>query len=429
MKGRWTTVALMAMIVCLAGEFKFFPYQNDFRISLAPTAFFFCLLWIRRVHPLLSGMVTAVSVLIFRIVMDTLIWHRMTLDESFAVHYPSFFYYATFVVLFALLRMRRYRHRPLVIGLMAVAVELTANASELLFRYPAALSGVVLPGINEVVLIAIFRSFFVIGLYSIAQKREQQAAEKLRQRQYESMVLLISSLYEEAIQLSKTMQQAEHITRDSYALYRELKAEASLQDNDKLAQTALRIAGQVHEIKKDNQRIHAGLSHIISSESIAETMTLPKLCGIVVKSNRKYAVMLGKSIDFKLQIDGDHPPYRLYTLLSLLNNLVTNAVEAIAGSGEIAILARREGDWLLVDIADDGPGIPPAIRNTVFVPGFTTKYDAAGKPSTGIGLYYVREIAVQLHGEINVRSRPGQTGAAFRLRLPIASLINGISGE
>lgn len=415
----------MAVIVCLAGEFKFFPYQNEFRISLAPTAFFFCLLWIRRVHPLVSGTVTAVSVILFRIVMDTLVWDRATFSESFAVHYPSFFYYAAFVVLFALLRMRRYRTRPLVLGLMAVAVELIANASELLFRYPAALSGVVLPGINEVVLIAIFRSFFVVGLYSIVQKREQQAAEKQRQRQYENMVLLISSLYEEVIQLDKTMLQAENITRDSYTLYRQLKAEASLQDNEKLAQTALRIAGQVHEIKKDSQRIHAGLSHIISSESVAETMPLSELCGIVVKSNRKYATMLGKSIDFKLQVEGEHPPYRLYTLLSLLNNLVANAVEAIGNRGEIDVMARRQGDWLLVDITDDGPGIPPAIRETVFVPGFTTKYDAAGKPSTGIGLYYVREIAEQLQGEINVRSKPGQTGATFRLRLPIASLISG----
>ncbi len=83
--------------------------------------------------------------------------------------------------------------------------------------------------------------------------------EQIR-KQNEHMLMLISNLYEETIHLKKTLKNAENITKESYDLYRELKA-LEKRENQPLvltqqySQKALRIAGEMHEVKKDNQRI------------------------------------------------------------------------------------------------------------------------------------------------------------------------------
>ncbi|HEY5427538.1 MAG TPA: ATP-binding protein [Solirubrobacteraceae bacterium] len=96
-------------------------------------------------------------------------------------------------------------------------------------------------------------------------------------------------------------------------------------------------------------------------------------------------------------------------------NLLDNAIDALGDNGEITITTRADGDCAEIDIADDGPGIPPAIRDRVFDPFFTTKEVGSG---TGLGLDAARRILVDRHhGSLTLESRPGRT--VFRARLPI----------
>ncbi len=96
-------------------------------------------------------------------------------------------------------------------------------------------------------------------------------------------------------------------------------------------------------------------------------------------------------------------------------NLLDNAIDALGDSGHLTITTRADGDCAEVDIADDGPGIPPEIRDRVFDPFFTTKEVGSG---TGLGLDTARRIVVERHhGSLTLESRPGQT--VFRVRLPL----------
>ena len=98
-------------------------------------------------------------------------------------------------------------------------------------------------------------------------------------------------------------------------------------------------------------------------------------------------------------------------------NLLDNAIDALGETGHITITTRADGDCAEVDIADDGPGIAPEIRDRVFDPFFTTKEVGSG---TGLGLDAARRILVDRHhGSLTVESRPGRT--VFRARLPIAA--------
>jgi signal transduction histidine kinase/predicted CoA-binding protein len=101
-------------------------------------------------------------------------------------------------------------------------------------------------------------------------------------------------------------------------------------------------------------------------------------------------------------------------------NILDNAADALAdrvrdGSAEITIRTRRDGDFVVVEIADNGPGIPAEIQERIFEAFFTTKPPGKG---TGLGLDISYRIVVHRHrGDLRVSSRPGQT--TFTVKLPI----------
>jgi signal transduction histidine kinase len=97
-------------------------------------------------------------------------------------------------------------------------------------------------------------------------------------------------------------------------------------------------------------------------------------------------------------------------------NLLDNAIDAVEGDGHVGIKAVREGDRVLVEISDDGPGIPEEIRERIFEPFFTTKEVGKG---TGLGLDISYRVVVEkLGGDIRVFSEPGDT--RFEVRLPVS---------
>ena len=89
----------------------------------------------------------------------------------------------------------------------------------------------------------------------------------------------------------------------------------------------------------------------------------------------------------------------MYTVLSIFNNLVANAVEAIEDKGFVIIKLYKRNQHIFFEVIDDGPGITQKYKKLVFKPGFTSKYDQAGTPSTGIGLSYINEMVTELGGE------------------------------
>jgi signal transduction histidine kinase len=98
-------------------------------------------------------------------------------------------------------------------------------------------------------------------------------------------------------------------------------------------------------------------------------------------------------------------------------NIIDNAISAMDGHGELILKTARQNSWVIVEIQDSGPGIPPDIQEKIFDPFFTTKAPGEG---TGLGLSISHNIIVQKHkGEIAVYSKPGET--RFEVKLPIHS--------
>ena len=111
-----------------------------------------------------------------------------------------------------------------------------------------------------------------------------------------------------------------------------------------------------------------------------------------------------------------------HQLTQVFTNLLMNAYEAMGGSGHVSITASRlrleDGsdprEAVLVQVADDGPGIPPDVAEKVFDPFFTTK-----PQGSGLGLAIVRKIVDAHDGRIDLRTAVGQ-GTTIRVTLPVS---------
>jgi len=113
---------------------------------------------------------------------------------------------------------------------------------------------------------------------------------------------------------------------------------------------------------------------------------------------------------------GELPKIAAYgsELNQVWTNLIDNALHAMAGAGELVICTRPDGDHVIVEVTDTGPGIPSELLPEIWKPFFTTKGVGEG---TGLGLHLARNVVVQRHrGSITATSRPGHT--CFRVRLP-----------
>ncbi|MEZ4719271.1 MAG: ATP-binding protein [Caldilineaceae bacterium] len=96
-------------------------------------------------------------------------------------------------------------------------------------------------------------------------------------------------------------------------------------------------------------------------------------------------------------------------------NIIDNAIQAMDGHGDLYLRTLWQEPWVVVEIEDNGPGIPAEIQPRLFDPFFTTKPPGEG---TGLGLNISHNIIVQKHGgTIGVESEPGKT--VFRVKLPL----------
>jgi signal transduction histidine kinase len=140
----------------------------------------------------------------------------------------------------------------------------------------------------------------------------------------------------------------------------------------------------------------------------------------IAKGIESTLIMLNHKLKHGINVVRNYDPNlpRIFSYGSELNqvwtNVIDNAADAMQGKGDLRIRTMREGEDVLVEFVDNGPGIPAEIQTKIFDPFFTTKPMGEG---TGLGLDTVYRIVRKHHGNISVVSRPGYT--CFRVRLPI----------
>jgi signal transduction histidine kinase len=165
-----------------------------------------------------------------------------------------------------------------------------------------------------------------------------------------------------------------------------------------------RISDLVLAIKEYTYMDQAPVQNVDIVKSLETTLTIlnHKLKrGVTVKRDYHSVPLLVNSFGSELN--------------QVWTNLIDNAIDAMGGNGELRIKTGREDSCVVVEIADNGPGISPEVKAHIFEPFFTTKGVGEG---TGLGLDTVQRIVKKHKGNIQVTSKPGDT--RFQVWLPLA---------
>ena len=171
-----------------------------------------------------------------------------------------------------------------------------------------------------------------------------------------------------------------------------------------MKESTRRISELVAAVKSYSQMDRASMQRIDVTEGIESTL-----------------VMLGHKLRDGVTVVRDYgadvPRIEAYAgeLNQVWTNLIDNAVDAMDGAGTLRVATRADGDAVVVEIGDTGPGMPPQVAARAFEAFFTTKDVGKG---TGLGLDIARRIVVERHGgTIAIDSQPGQT--VLRVRIPV----------
>jgi signal transduction histidine kinase len=182
---------------------------------------------------------------------------------------------------------------------------------------------------------------------------------------------------------------------------------------------SLEVAALLNEIESSTSRI-SELVLAIKEYTFMDQAPLQNVD--IVKSLETTLTILNHKIKRRgvgLRRDYEQVPLLVNSFGSELNqvwtNIIDNAIDAMGSKGELRVRTYRDDTCVVVEIGDNGPGIPPEIKSRIFEPFFTTKGVGEG---TGLGLDTVQRIVRKHRGNIQVTSQPGDT--RFQVWLPLA---------
>jgi signal transduction histidine kinase len=181
---------------------------------------------------------------------------------------------------------------------------------------------------------------------------------------------------------------------------------------------SVEIASLLHEIESSTSRISDLVGAIKEYTHMDQA---PVLNVDVVKSLETTLTILNHKLKQGVAVQRDYKgvPLLVNSFGSELNqvwtNIIDNAIDAMHGKGELRVRTYSDDGCAVVEITDNGPGIPAEVQPHIFEPFFTTKGVGEG---TGLGLDTVQRIVRKHRGNIQVTSKPGET--RFQVWLPLA---------
>jgi signal transduction histidine kinase len=198
----------------------------------------------------------------------------------------------------------------------------------------------------------------------------------------------------------------------------------SLVDADTARAALIRIAASV-EIASLLEEIESGTSRISDLVGAIKEYTYMDQSPVqnvdIVKSLETTLTILNHKLKKGIVVHREYQPVPLLVnsfgseLNQVWTNIIANAIDAMGGKGELRVRTYRDDGFVVVEIVDNGAGIPPDVQPHIFEPFFTTKKVGEG---TGLGLDTTLRIVKKHRGTIEVSSQPGET--RFQVWLPLA---------
>lgn len=408
-------VILVALFTTFMGQIYVRPFDSDFRLTLAVVVLNILMLTFKEINPLWTINTVGVMMMLVRSAV-----YAFSNDVSFMIglinYYPVLFFYFFYSVFFIVFDVRNRVSNPIALFLSLWVCDSIPNIIELIIRR----DWHVMPlesGISTVVAMGLVRTILSVILVYISIYYFDRITQRQNHQNFVDKIVLMANLKTELFFLKKSKNDIEEAMKRSYELYQVLQ-------EDQNKEAALMVAKDIHEIKKDYARVIAGLEKSVSS-SPKYDMYLSEIVDIVFDANRKLAEADSKAIKFSKQVAHNLKTPEYYAFISVLNNLVVNAVEAIGASGRVSVEMQLTAESLQILVQDTGEGISEDDLKMIYAPGFSTKYEAStGIMSSGVGLTHVIQLVEKyFSGTVRVTSTQ-KIGTAFKIIIPLINVLN-----
>ncbi len=417
---------LIGVAVALTSQLYFLPGVGGFRFSGSVILYPVLLIKLfptRRILTTAAGAATAGIVWLSRVLAACAVGQPLHVAARSML--PGALFYLCYGMLLSLLLLGQSRRPLLRFCLACFAADMLSNIVELGLssgfhydQHPRAFY-LILTAVALVRSVCAVVLFWWLGYY-----RRRLLIEE-RERRYQRLFLMTAQLKDELYFLQKAAGDIERVMGKAYELYEGLSNNAqSAQDQHR--QLALAIARDVHEVKKGHLRILRGIEAEVEAAYDREAMHISDLMNILKESARKTVdPKKPQRIRVLIQIEHAFVTCEHHRLMSILRNLVTNAIEALEQAdmdGVIRVEVFLEAQDIVFRVADDGPGVPPRMREKIFHIGYSTKFNpVTGDINRGVGLAAVKSLTEELGGSVAIETAPEQ-GCRFSVRIPRARL-------
>jgi two-component system sensor histidine kinase YcbA len=244
---------------------------------------------------------------------------------------------------------------------------------------------------------------FILKYYNIILMKDEQY------ERFKSMYTVLSDLKSEIYFMQNNMEYIEQVMGEAYELYERLA-----EGRDPVShQLSLKIAKDVHEIKKNYFKVIEGIDKIGTPQNRYGAFRVRELLDIVVRFFKNESVNAKIELNIIDHLSSDHTVTDHFLFVSVIRNLISNSIEAIRDSnreGRIDMILTEDEENLILTVRDNGPGIKKKDVEAIFEPGFSTKFNpSTGDIYRGLGLTLVQDIVeMRFGGRISVRSTEGE---------------------
>ncbi|MEN1759016.1 ATP-binding protein [Anoxynatronum sibiricum] len=408
---------LVTVLTTFSGQIYLSPTGGTFRLSMAVAVLTVTLIHFRKLPVMLVCGTVAVTIPLFRSVVDYFSVLDADFGDIFRSYLPVISFYISYGFLFLLLSIREKLSHPFSFILSLWLCDSFSNILEFSLRQLISPANIVSDVLLQIILMGLARSVLTYFLYNTTLYYIERYDRSYQENRYREMIMFISSLKSELFFLQKSIADIENTMKDSYDLYQHLESGPQKEQ-------VLSIAKNIHEIKKDYYRVASGLEKVLSAEEDRSSLNSREIFDLIRENYQKLNTNRQLHIHFEFHCRSPFITAEYYPLISVLNNLIINAVEAIQQYGRIVVEGRLEGTIYRFSVTDNGQGIHPEDLELLFIPGYSTKYDAiTGRMSTGIGLCHAQEI-VENHfgGSIHAESNPELGRTTFSVMIPFDRL-------
>lgn len=408
---QFENISAIIVLTVFMGQIYISPFDFGFRLTFAVVALSLFLIYFKSYNSFKISCLVGVFMILFRSGVSYLGDVSVGWWHMFNLYSPVIMFYIVFGALFTLLEVRAKLNKPIPFMLSLWVCDSVGNIVEALSRKSwtsSPFDDIIL----AIILMGGVRTVITYLVYWISNYYVKRFKNDQKEKYYRELVLFTAKLKTELFFLKKSKNDIEEAMSLSHRLY-----ESS--ENSDLKPELLKIAKDIHEIKKDYSRVILGMESTLNSDSAMKFMSLEDIIYMVRDNAVKIVAMRDKKIEIQGDVAVNRTVTEYYAIISILNNLVINAVDAIDQYGTIQIKVKNEGESVVLTVADDGKGIVESNFESVFDAGYSTKYDkSTGEMSTGIGLTHVRQIINnQFQGVIHMASELN-VGTTFTIRIP-----------